>query len=126
MTVASETVTRVGTVILEGRYVRLEPLTPGHARALAAAAAGPRETYALTTVPEGEPVTIRDASTTFRGVAGGLHGASADLSSVPGLVADWKGPASARKCGSAGWRPASSPPSTCPRRKWPTAHSFCG
>jgi len=54
MTVASETPTRVRPVVLEGRYVRLEPLTRGHARALSAAAGGPRATYALTTVPEGE------------------------------------------------------------------------
>lgn len=54
MTVASETPTRVRRVVLEGRYVRLEPLTLGHARALSAAAGGPRDTYALTTVPEGE------------------------------------------------------------------------
>ncbi|HEX6774849.1 MAG TPA: GNAT family protein [Methylomirabilota bacterium] len=66
MTVASETVTRVRPVILEGRYVRLEPLTPGHARALAAAAAGPRETYALTTVPEGEPGTLGYIETALR------------------------------------------------------------
>ncbi len=66
MTVASERVTRVRPVILEGRYVRLEPLTPGHARALAAAAAGPRETYALTTVPEGEPGTRGYIDTALR------------------------------------------------------------
>jgi len=54
VTVASETPTRVRRVVLEGRYVRLEPLTLGHARALSAAAGGPRDTYALTTVPEGE------------------------------------------------------------------------
>lgn len=53
------------------------------------------ESFAGITVPEGEPETIRDAATTFRGVAGGLHGASSDLRSVPGLVADWQGPASA-------------------------------
>ena len=54
MTVASETRMRLRPVVLEGRYVRLEPLTRGHARALAAAAGGPRDTYALTTGPEGE------------------------------------------------------------------------
>jgi uncharacterized protein YukE len=53
------------------------------------------ESYAGITVPEGEPDTIRDAASTFHGVAGGLHGASSDLRSVPGLVSDWKGPASA-------------------------------
>jgi uncharacterized protein YukE len=53
------------------------------------------ESFAGITVPEGEPDTIRDAASTFHGVAGGLHGASSDLRSVPGLVSDWKGPASA-------------------------------
>jgi RimJ/RimL family protein N-acetyltransferase len=41
-------------VILEGRRVRLEPLTPSHVKALAAAAEGPRETFTLTGVPNGE------------------------------------------------------------------------
>jgi len=53
------------------------------------------ESFAGITVPEGEPETIRHAAQTFHGVAGGLHGASGDLRSVPGLVADWQGPASA-------------------------------
>src|SRR6059036_3560078 len=66
MTVASETVTRVRPVVLEGRHVRLEPLTPGHAGALAAAACGPRESYALTTVPEGEPGALRYIETALR------------------------------------------------------------
>ena len=40
---------------LAGKYVRLEPLTPAHAAALAAAAAsGPRDTYAFTAVPDDE------------------------------------------------------------------------
>ncbi len=53
------------------------------------------ESFASITVPEGEPDTIRSAASTFHGVAGSLHGASSDLHSVPGLVSDWKGPASA-------------------------------
>src|SRR4051794_6938852 len=57
------------------------------------------ESFAGITVPEGNPDTIRDAATTFTGVAGGLHGAGADLRSIPGLVADWKGPASAAFAG---------------------------
>ncbi len=59
------------------------------------------ESYAGITVPEGEPGTIREAAQTFTGVAGGLHGASADLQSVPGLVSQWKGPASAAFSGTA-------------------------
>lgn len=42
-------------VVLEGRHVRLEPLAPGHVAALLAAARGPRDTYAFTTVPDTEP-----------------------------------------------------------------------
>jgi RimJ/RimL family protein N-acetyltransferase len=42
-------------VTLEGKHVRLEPLTVGHAPALdAAARSGPRETYAFTWVPGSE------------------------------------------------------------------------
>ncbi|MBV8929618.1 MAG: GNAT family N-acetyltransferase [Mycobacteriaceae bacterium] len=41
------------TVTLQGRHVRLEPLTVAHAPALAAAAAGDRSTYGWTTVPDG-------------------------------------------------------------------------
>ena len=42
---------RVEPVILEGRHVRLEPLTPAHAPALVEAASGRRETYGFTVVP---------------------------------------------------------------------------
>jgi RimJ/RimL family protein N-acetyltransferase len=45
--------------ILDGRLVRLEPLTLGHVDALVAAAGENRETYSFTSVPEGR-----------RGVAG--------------------------------------------------------
>jgi uncharacterized protein YukE len=57
------------------------------------------ESYAGITVPEGNPGTIRQAAHTFQGVAGGLHGTSDDLRSIPGLVADWQGPASAAFAG---------------------------
>jgi N-acetyltransferase len=40
---------------LEGAHVRLEPLSLVHVPALVAAASGPRETYAYTWVPDGEP-----------------------------------------------------------------------
>lgn len=39
---------------LEGRFVRLEPLSLDHVPALAAAAAGPRDTFVYTLVPDGE------------------------------------------------------------------------
>ena len=50
--VATETATTVvAPVVLEGRVVRLEPLTAAHAGDLLAAASGPRDTYGLTWVP---------------------------------------------------------------------------
>ena len=49
------------------------------------------ESFAGITVPEGEPDTVRDAAHTFRGIAGGLHGVSGDLQTIPGLVGDWQG-----------------------------------
>jgi RimJ/RimL family protein N-acetyltransferase len=45
-------------VVLEGRFVRLEPLTEGHAEALACAAAEDRSTYRYTKVPNGADETI--------------------------------------------------------------------
>ena len=39
--------------VLAGRHVRLEPLGPGHADALAAAAEGDRSSYGWTAVPDG-------------------------------------------------------------------------
>jgi len=44
----------VAPVVLEGRVVRLEPLTLGHVAGLLAAASGPRETYGFTAVPATE------------------------------------------------------------------------
>ena len=41
-------------VVLEGRYVRLEPLGLAHVPALLEAARGPRDTYGFTTVPDTE------------------------------------------------------------------------
>src|SRR5215472_15548842 len=40
---------------LDGRYVRLEPLQPGHAARLARAAAEDPSLYQLSPVPQGEP-----------------------------------------------------------------------
>ncbi len=45
------------SVTLEGRYVRLEPLTLGHVPALAKVGAGPRESFAFTRIPADEPAT---------------------------------------------------------------------
>jgi RimJ/RimL family protein N-acetyltransferase len=43
--------TRLDCAGLEGRHVRLEPLSLRHAEGLLAAATGPRDTYAYSTVP---------------------------------------------------------------------------
>jgi RimJ/RimL family protein N-acetyltransferase len=45
---------RPAPVVLAGRHVRLEPLAPSHATGLAAAGAGDRSTFVLTTVPDDE------------------------------------------------------------------------
>jgi len=55
----TERVTVVRPVVLEGRHVRLEPLTVGHAQALVEVATGPRETYGLTLVPGDEATMAR-------------------------------------------------------------------
>lgn len=55
---ATERATLVRPVVLEGRHVRLEPLSAGHARDLLAAASGPRQTYGFTTVPADEPSMV--------------------------------------------------------------------
>lgn len=49
--------TQVRPVTLEGRFVRLEPLTMAHVAGLLVAAAGPRETYGFTLVPQDEAET---------------------------------------------------------------------
>jgi RimJ/RimL family protein N-acetyltransferase len=46
---------RVSRIRLEGRHVRLEPLTLEHAEPLDRAASASRKTYALTIVPQGVP-----------------------------------------------------------------------
>jgi RimJ/RimL family protein N-acetyltransferase len=63
---ATERPTRVRPLVLEGRHVRLEPLTRDHARGLLAAASGPRETYGLTTVPGDELSTLGYIETALR------------------------------------------------------------
>jgi N-acetyltransferase len=63
---ATERMTAVRPVVLEGRHVRLEPLGAGHARALLAAATGPRDTYGLTPVPADEPSMARYIETALR------------------------------------------------------------
>jgi RimJ/RimL family protein N-acetyltransferase len=48
----------VPPVVLEGRFVRLEPLERSHVAALVAVGSGPRDTFRLTTAPEGEEATL--------------------------------------------------------------------
>lgn len=51
MSTLAAAIARVEPVVLEGRHVRLEPLSPAHAPALADAASGQRDTYGFTLVP---------------------------------------------------------------------------
>ena len=51
MSLAAPPATCVTPLVLEGRHVRLEPLTSAHASALVAAGSGPRNTYGYTWVP---------------------------------------------------------------------------
>jgi RimJ/RimL family protein N-acetyltransferase len=66
MTLATERPSLVQPVVLTGRHVRLEPLALGHARALLAAASGPRDTYGFTAVPHDEPSMIRYIESALR------------------------------------------------------------
>jgi N-acetyltransferase len=68
---AAARASRVRPVVLEGRHVRLEPLGLDHARALLAAASGPRETYGFTTVPAGEPAMAGYIEAALRDQAAG-------------------------------------------------------
>jgi len=66
MSVVTSAPPRLSPIVLGGRHVRLEPLTRGHAGALAAAASGARETYGLTTVPDGEADALGYIETALR------------------------------------------------------------
>ena len=54
---------RVKPVALEGRHVRLEPLTLSHVRGLLEVASGPRETFGYTRVPADLDAMIRYVET---------------------------------------------------------------
>jgi RimJ/RimL family protein N-acetyltransferase len=86
VSVATERQTRVRPVVLEGRHVRLEPLAPHHARALSVAASGPRETYALTTVPGDEPSTLAYIETALREQEAGRSLPFATIAKATGRV----------------------------------------
>jgi len=73
-------------IFLGGRHVRLEPLTRGHAGALATAASGSRETYGLTTVPEGEGEALAYIETALRDQAAARSLPFATVASATGRV----------------------------------------
>lgn len=62
---------KLDPITLEGRYVRLEPLTFDHVPALLAVAAGPRQTFALTSVPVDEPAMRQYVATALAEQAAG-------------------------------------------------------
>lgn len=71
---------------LEGAHVRLEPLALAHVPALAAAASGPRDTYALTWVPEGAPAMRRYVEEALALREGGAAVPFATVQRASGLV----------------------------------------
>lgn len=83
---ATARATQVQPVTLEGRYVRLEPMGAGHARNLLAAASGPRETYALTTVPADEPSMVGYIESALRDQEAGRSLPFATVSNATGQV----------------------------------------
>jgi len=86
VTVAAEVAARVTPVALEGRHVRLEPLTRGHVEALLAAASGPRATYGLTTVPADRDSMARYVETALRDQEAGRSLPFATVSRASGRV----------------------------------------
>jgi RimJ/RimL family protein N-acetyltransferase len=66
MRLATASANRVQPVVLDGRHVRLEPLTLDHARALVAAGSGPRDTYGFTVVPPDEDSMLRYVEAALR------------------------------------------------------------
>jgi N-acetyltransferase len=86
MSVVTSMPPRLSPIVLNGRHVRLEPLTRGHARALAAAASGSRESYGLTTVPEGEAGALRYIETALGDQAAGRSLPFATVATATGRV----------------------------------------
>jgi RimJ/RimL family protein N-acetyltransferase len=73
-------------VVLEGRHVRLEPLTLGHARALVSVGSGPRETYGFTHVPADEPSMLRYIEAALRDQEAGRALPFATIAKATGRV----------------------------------------
>jgi RimJ/RimL family protein N-acetyltransferase len=86
MMLATERASRVHPVVLDGRHVRLEPLVVGHARALVAAANGPRDTYGFTAVPPDEPSMLRYIEAALRDQETGRALPFATLAKATGRV----------------------------------------
>ncbi|MDA0140187.1 restriction endonuclease fold toxin-2 domain-containing protein [Solirubrobacter deserti] len=59
------------------------------------------ESFAGITVPEGEPGGLRSAARAFNAFAIEVDGCSSRMGALPGQLADWQGPASARFAGAA-------------------------
>ena len=71
---------------LHGQRIRMEPLSFHHLPGLLAAASGPRETYALTNVPEDEPGMRRYIEVALTQKAQGLAVPFATVESATGTV----------------------------------------
>lgn len=71
---------------LTGRLVRLEPLAPQHASGIAEAAAGNRDDYAFTPVPQGVDEALEYVSAALAGHAAGTSLAFAIIAVASGRV----------------------------------------
>src|ERR1700704_613345 len=86
MMLATERASRVHPVVLDGRHVRLEPLVVGHARALVAAASGPRDTDGFPARPPDEPSMLRYIEAALRDQETGRALPFATLAKATGRV----------------------------------------
>jgi len=73
-------------LVLEGRFVRLQPLTLAHVPALVVAASGPRDSYAWTTVPAEAPAMEAYVQEALSGQAAGRTLPFATVSREAGTV----------------------------------------
>jgi len=92
----------VPPVVLEGRHIRLEPLTLGHARALVEVANGPRESYGFTLVPADETSMLRYIEAALRDQEAGRALPFATVAKATGRVVGSTRLAASRRrdCGS--------------------------
>lgn len=73
-------------VILQGRFVRLEPLTLNHVPGLVAASSGDRDSFVYTQVPHGELETCQYVDSALAGQAAGTTFGFATIDRVTGRV----------------------------------------